>query len=207
MAKLCETIIARDIDFACDCLVTKGLEADGLIINRSDIDFSATTFNSTNPNIIESLTLKTGKYAYQVNQLGNTPFTGTQSTLEVGTYRNTWTHDIPIVVLANDPTVAHEIIDGLANGTFVLILRNKHKGCNGDAEYQIYGYTQGLVASEGTNDKYSDDTDGGWIITLQETGARMSAMFLWDTDAATTLAAYEALLPPAPEPETPGDGE
>lgn len=193
MAKLCESLIAKAIDFACDDLIVRGLESDGLIINRSDIDFAATVFDAQNPNIINSLVLKTGKKGYEVNQLGNTPFTGVQSTLEVGTYRNTWTHAIPIVVLSNTPEVAHDIIDGLSNGTFVVILRNKFKGTNGDAEYQVYGYTQGLVASEGTNDKYSEDTDGGWIITLQETGARMSAMFLFNTDATTTAAAYEAL--------------
>lgn len=193
MAKLCESLIAKAIDFACDDLIVRGLESDGLIINRSDIDFAATVFDSKNPNIINSLVLKTGKKGYEVNQLGNTPFTGVQSTLEVGTYRNTWTHAIPIVVLSNTPEVAHDIIDGLSNGTFVVILRNKFKGTSGDAEYQVYGYTQGLVASEGTNDKYSEDTDGGWIITLQETGARMSAMFLFNTDATTTAAAYEAL--------------
>ena len=193
MAKLCESLIAKAIDFACDDLIVRGLESDGLIINRSDIDFAATVFDSKNPNIINSLVLKTGKKGYEVNQLGNTPFTGVQSTLEVGTYRNTWTHAIPIVVLSNTPDVAHNIIDGLSNGTFVVILRNKFKGSTGDAEYQVYGYTQGLVASEGTNDKYSEDTDGGWIITLQETGARMSAMFLFNTDATTTAAAYESL--------------
>ena len=193
MAKLCESLIAKAIDFACDDLIVRGLESDGLIINRSDIDFAATMFDAQNPNIIKTLVLKTGKKGYEVNQLGNTPFTGVQSTLEVGTYRNTWTHDIPIVVLSNTPEVAHDIIDGLSNGTFVVILRNKFKGATGDAEYQVYGYTQGLVASEGTNDKYSDDTDGGWLITLQETGARQSAIFLFDTDAATTAAAYEAL--------------
>ena len=193
MAKLCESLIAKAIDFACDDLIVRGLESDGLIINRSDIDFAATVFDSKNPNIINTLVLKTGKKGYEVNQLGNTPFTGVQSTLEVGTYRNTWTHAIPIVVLSNTPDVAHNIIDGLSNGTFVVILRNKFKGSTGDAEYQVYGYTQGLVASEGTNDKYSEDTDGGWIITLQETGARMSAMFLFNTDAETTAAAYESL--------------
>lgn len=194
----CESLLAQDIDFACSDLVVKGLESDGIIINRGDIDFSATTFNSTNPNIIESLVLKSGKAGYKVVQLGNTPFTGTQSTLEVGTYRNTWTHQIPLAILANDPDTCKDIIDGLANGTFVAILRNKHKGTSGDAEYQVYGYTQGLVASEGTNDKYSDDTDGGWLITLQETGTRQSAMWFFDTDAATTLAAYEALLVTTP---------
>lgn len=193
MAKLCESLIAKAIDFACDDIIVRGLESDGLIINRSDIDFAATVFDAQNPNIIKTLVLKTGKKGYEVNQLGNTPFTGVQSTLEVGTYRNTWTHAIPIVVLSNTPDVAHNIIDGLSNGTFVVILRNKFKGTNGDAEYQVYGYTQGLVASEGTNDKYSEDTDGGWIITLQETGARMSAMFLFNTDAETTAAAYESL--------------
>ena len=193
MAKLCESLIAKAIDFACDDIIVRGLESDGLIINRSDIDFAATVFDAQNPNIIKTLVLKTGKKGYEVNQLGNTPFTGVQSTLEVGTYRNTWTHAIPIVVLSNTPDVAHNIIDGLSNGTFVVILRNKFKGSTGDAEYQVYGYTQGLVASEGTNDKYSEDTDGGWIITLQETGARMSAMFLFNTDATTTEAAYESL--------------
>ena len=193
MAKLCESLIAKAIDFACDDIIVRGLESDGLIINRSDIYFAATVFDAQNPNIIKTLVLKTGKKGYEVNQLGNTPFTGVQSTLEVGTYRNTWTHAIPIVVLSNTPEVAHDIIDGLSNGTFVVILRNKFKGSTGDAEYQVYGYTQGLVASEGTNDKYSEDTDGGWIITLQETGARMSAMFLFNTDATTTAAAYESL--------------
>lgn len=193
MAKLCESLIAKAIDFACDDIIVRGLESDGLIVNRSDIDFAATVFDAQNPNIIKTLVLKTGKKGYEVNQLGNTPFTGVQSTLEVGTYRNTWTHAIPIVVLSNTPDVAHNIIDGLSNGTFVIILRNKFKGSTGDAEYQVYGYTQGLVASEGTNDKYSEDTDGGWIITLQETGARMSAMFLFNTDAETTAAAYESL--------------
>lgn len=193
MAKLCESIIASAIDWSCDSLITKGLESDGIIINRDDVDFASCTMDSTNPNIIKTLVLKSTKVGYLVNQLGNTPFTGTQSTLEVGTYRNTWTHQIPIVILNNGPAVAKDIIDGLTNGSFVLILRNKHgKGTN--AEFQVYGYTQGLMASEGTNDKYSDDTDGGWIITLQETGTRMSAMFFWNTDAATTEAAYEALL-------------
>ena len=194
MANLCESIISKDIAFSCDELATKGLESDGIIMNRGDIDFSATVFDTSNPNIIKSLVLKTGKRAYEVIQAGNTPFTGTQSALEVGTYRNTFTHTVSFVVLGNDPSVSHDFIDGLANGTFVAILRNKHKGgVTGDGEYQIYGYSQGLVANEISNDKYSDDTDGGWLVNLQETGARTSAMFLFNTDASTTAAQYESL--------------
>lgn len=64
---------------------------------------------------------------------------------------------------------------------------------DGEAEYQIYGYDQGLVASAGENDKWSEDTDGGWLMTMQEQRAPRSAMFLWNTDSETTAAQYESL--------------
>lgn len=191
---LCESIISQDIDFACEDLVSKGLESDGIIINRSDIDFTKTEFDETNKNIIKSLILKTGKKGFAVKQNGNTPFTGTNSSLVVGTYRNSWTHQVAIVVLANTPDVASNIIDGLANGKFVVILRNVTKGEDGKGEYQVYGYAQGLTCSAGENDKYSEDTEGGWLMTLEETSAPKSAMFLYDTSSETTATKYESLL-------------
>ena len=190
---ICDYLISKAISVDCENQSVAGLEPNGLIINRDDIDFSATTFNAQNPNIIETLVLKSGKKAYDIIQQGATPFTGVASNLNVGTYRNTWTHDVPIAVLGNDPDIAANIIDKLSNGTFVTILRNVQKGTTGNAEYQVYGYAQGLRASEGVNEKYSEDTDGGWLITLQEQRAPKSAMFFFDTDAATTATAYEAL--------------
>lgn len=199
MANLCESIISKDIDFACEDLVSKGLESDGIIINRADIDFTQTEFDETNKNIIKTLILKSGKKGYAVKQNGNTPFTGTNSSLVVGTYRNSWTHQVAIVVLANTPDVAANIIDGLANGKFVVILRNVTKGEDGKGEYQIYGYAQGLTCSAGENDKYSEDTEGGWLMTLEETSAPKSAMFFYDTSSETTATKYESLLTEAEE--------
>lgn len=194
MANLCSSLISKDINFACEDLIVRGLEADGIIINREDIDFASTTFDTNKPNVIKSLVLKTSKKGYQVIQTGQTPFTGTQSALTVGTYRNTWQHTVSLVVLANNPEVNEKIIDGLANGTFVVILRNVSRGSTGDGEYQVYGYAQGLKASEITEEKYSEDTDGGWLVNLQENAAPRSAMFFFDTDSATTATAYDALL-------------
>lgn len=193
MANLCESLITSDIAFDCDEMSVKGMEGDGLIINREDVDFASCVIDSSNPNIIKTLALKSGKTAFDVVQLGNTPFTGLVSNLNVGTYRNTWTHDIPIAVLANDPSVAQAIIDPLSNGNFVLILRNKNKGEKGDGEYQVFGYHQGCRASAGTSEKYSEDTEGGWLITLQEANAPKSSMFFWNTDAQTTKAQYDSL--------------
>lgn len=189
----CESLIAQDIIIPCEDQVTKGLESDGIIINREDIDFTKTKFDESAPNIIKQLVLKKGKKAYAVRQEGNNPYTGTKTELNVGTYRNSWNNTLPIVVLANTPGVCANIIDGLANGKFVAILRNTTKGTDGKGEYQVFGYSQGLKASAGENDKYSDDTEGGWLMTLQETNAPKAAMFFFVTDSKTTAATYESL--------------
>jgi hypothetical protein len=173
------------------------MEPDGMIINRGDIDFAKCVFSSDNKNTITTLLLKAKKQGYPVVQLGQTPFTGTQTTLTTGTYHNTFQNQVQIVVLDNGPEVAQDIIDGLANGSFVMILRNLTKGAKGEAEYQVYGYYQGLHATEMNNEKYSEDTDGGWLVTMQESAAPKSALFFFDTDSTTTQAKYQSLMSPA----------
>lgn len=189
---LCDSYISRDITVNCDSNQSRGLEEDGIIINRNHIDFTKTVFGDKK-NIIKTLVLKAGYRGYEVRSAGATPYTGTLTSMVKGTYRNTWTSTLPIVILANSPEVVEEIVEGLANGTFVVILRNKTKGETGDSEYQVYGYYQGLMAETIENDKYSEETDGGWLATLQETGSPKAAMFLFNTDAETTAASYESL--------------
>lgn len=191
MTSTCESLIAKDIKIPCEDQVTKGLESDGLIINRNDIDFAKTVVEG---NIIKTLVLKTGKKAYEIRQEGANPFTGTKTELNVGTYRNSWKNTVAIVVLANTPDVCANIIDGLANGKFVVILRNLSKGSDGEAEYQVFGFAQALKAASGENDKYSDDTEGGWLVTLEEESVPKAAYFFYDTSSETTAAKYQSLL-------------
>lgn len=186
---LCDSYISRDITINCDSNQTRGLEEDGIIINRNHVDFTKTVFGDKK-NIIKTLVLKSGYRGYEVRSAGATPYTGTGTSMVKGTYKNTWNSTLPIVILANSPEVVEEIIEGLANGTFVVILRNKTKG---EGEYQVYGYHQGLKAETIENDKYSEDTDGGWLATLQETGSPKAAMFLFNTDEETTASMYESL--------------
>lgn len=186
---LCDSYISRDITINCDSNQTRGLEEDGIIINRNHVDFAKTVFGDKK-NIIKTLVLKSGYRGYEVRSAGATPYTGTTTSMVKGTYKNTWNSTLPIVILANSPEVVEDIIEGLANGTFVVILRNKTKG---EGEYQVYGYHQGMMAETIENDKYSEETDGGWLATLQETGSPKAAMFLWNTDGETTGATYESL--------------
>lgn len=198
MAGFCDNLIKKDIAPSCDDPIVPGIEQEGVIMNRSDLDFAATVFNATRKNVVETLAMKTGKKAYKCIVPGATPFTGTNTALATGTYRNTFTNTVSIVVLANDPDTCADIIDGLSNGEYIVVLENKFKGLQketnpGDAAFQVYGYYQGLKASEMTNDKYSEETEGGWIVNLQETKVPRSALFLYKTSYEATKAAVDTL--------------
>ena len=201
---VCDEILKKDISPSCDDPVVPGYEQEGVIIHRDDIDLGTTAFASGKPNIIETLALKSGKKGYKVVVPGNSPFTGSQTALATGTYRNTFTNTIALVVLDNGPEVCSDIIDGLANGTYVVVLENKFKGLQkettpGNCAFQVYGYYQGLRATAITNDKYSEETEGGWAVTLEEQRSPKSGLFLFKTDYDTTKAAVGTLTQAAGE--------
>ena len=189
----CESLIKKDIDTNCDTPVTRGLEANAVIINRSDIDFAKSVFATGKSNVLEALVLKTGKKGYKCFVPGKTPFTGTKTSLNVGTYVNTFNSEFAIVILDNGPETCESIIDGLANGTFVVVYENKHKGTTKDAAFQVSGFYQGMTATTLENDKYSEETEGGWKAVLTEERAPKSGLFLHKTDYETTKALFDSL--------------
>lgn len=189
----CESLIKKDIDVNCDTPVTRGLEANAVIVNRSDIDFAKSVFSTGKKNVLESLVLKTGKRAINVLYQAKLPFTGTKTSLNVGTYVNTFNNEFAIVILDNGPETCESIIDGLANGTFVVVYENKHKGTTKDAAFQVSGFYQGLTATTLENDKYSEETEGGWKAVLTEERAPKSGLFLHKTDYETTKALFDSL--------------
>lgn len=201
----CEKIISRDITINCTNPVIAGLEANAVIINRADLDRSAVLFNETRTNVIESLPLKTGSRGYKAAMVGAKPFTGTKTAMAKGTYRNTFDNDFGLVILDNDPDVVSGIIDGLANGTFVVVVENKYNNSAkattpSDSAFQVIGFYQGLVAETIENDKYSEDTEGGWSVLLKETKSPVAALFLYKTSYAVTKQLFDALTVETPPP-------
>lgn len=194
----CDALISQDIERNCLDEIVGGIEANGVIINRKDVDFSNVEFDETRKNVIAQLPLKAGKRGYKIYVPGTSPFNNTQTVLEQGTNRNTFTNDLGFVILDNDPDVCGNIIDGLANGEFVVVFENRFKNMNkentpGDSTFQIMGYYQGLRASTLENNKYSEDTDGGWNVLLQEAKSPKSGLFLFDTDINTTREKFDSL--------------
>ena len=56
------------------------------------------------------------------------------------------------------------------------------------------GLEAGLTATAMDDDKYSDDTEGGWLATLQEENAPTSGIYLYSESIAATRTALESLV-------------
>ena len=86
----------------------------------------------------------------------------------------------------------------MANGKFLVVLENQYQGTDKKNTFQVFGVEQGLSASAIESDKYSDDTQGGTSVTLQETDAPTFAYYLFETDIAATREMLESTLTVSP---------
>lgn len=179
----CDFKIAKSIDFDCENMPAKGIEKIGYIVNYDDV-LKASCNRSGN--LITALALANGAKGYKIIVPEGTPFNGTLIEAVVGTYRTKWNKTVAFVILNSGPDVSHDIIDKLANGKFVIVLENVFAGSDSKNKFEVYGFEQGLKLTAGTRDLNSDDTDGGWSVTLQEQNAPSSGLFLFnDSEAAT----------------------
>lgn len=169
---LCDFLISADIaGYDCENPMVKGAKADGLIINRKDINMSGVTYDSSNPFKVTALPLASGKTAYDIVQGGKTPFTGSQQEMAEGTYQNTFTNTVQFVILNQGTTTADQVF-ALMNGEFVVVLQNNN------GTYQVYGLEAGLRASAMVRELYNDDTLSGWLITMTEENAVKGNLFI-----------------------------
>lgn len=190
----CDYKLAADLVANCENSSVAGIRNTGWIINSDDIDRDSCARDASNPCILSTLVLKKGKKAYRMFVPGKSPYTGTNKTMATGTYRSKFTKTVGLVILDNGPDVVNDIINPLANGSFVVILENKYGGKDGKNTFEVYGYEQGLSATQLNDDKYSEETDGGWAATLEEAGAPSAGLFLFNDSVATTRIAIASLV-------------
>lgn len=198
----CSKTIEKCIKASCSNPVYSGVEATGWIFNKKEV---VPTYYQSDPNnndtidkhqVVAFSNMATLKKGYEVHQLGKTPFTGTMTEMVEGTNANTFTNTLALVVPDNSLEVSRDIIDNLANGSFVVILENSYDGGDKESKYQVFGLSKGLKATAITNDKYSEDTNGGWAVTLTEESVGLSGVFFLDTDLATTKTTIESYIAP-----------
>lgn len=180
MAK-CDKLIGACIQADCTNPVFTGVEENAWIFNKSEIagfTYAEDTDENEIANYITAISMVSGKTGYTISQLGKTPYTGTTVELAEGNFGNTFTNTVSLLVPDNSIAASHDILDQMANGKFVVVLKNSYDGSDHLSQYQVFGVKKGLTCSAMTNDKYSQDTLGGWAVTLTEEGAPCSAYFL-----------------------------
>lgn len=204
----CNSLGAVD-NIKVQCSIADGYEDLGYIVPRSDIDFAHVTYGGSFtdsqdnevivPNtVVTSIALKSGKKGKYVEQLKNA-FSGTAVSFNASDFRNTFTNSVSFNIYGNSPEVA-AIVNGLSNGEYVLVLQQKEKGTAGESAYRIFGLENGLVASEISQDNYSDTVGAGWAITMVEEKASNSALYLFISngtdvpDLTSTEAALTAMF-------------
>lgn len=197
MANLCEKLINSCIAADCNNPLFQGVDSEALIANFSDIE--SVTYDATNPSIITGITMKTdtveeqevSRCFYTVQQLGNTPYSGSNTSMTTGTYGNKFTNVISLAVVDNGPEITENIIDNLANGKFVVILKNDYVHTDGKNQYSVYGIKKGLKATAISRELYNEDTQSAWTVELTEENAPKAGLFFYVSTG--TEAAVEAL--------------
>lgn len=194
MTSICDALIDADIIHNCQDNAT-GFESDGVAFNKSDI--ASVVYSSSNPCVIESITLKTGKKGFKVKQNHKGAFSETKTSMNAGTFKNSFNNEVHIKVFDAGPEGARQVTN-IANSELVVILRQKQKNFrnfvvgSGESAFRIYGLDNGLQVSECSNDPSSEDIGNAWALTLTETGASSAALFLFSTDYETTEALVES---------------
>lgn len=173
---LCNQLIMDNINDSCDNPMFSGMDSRAIIFNYNDLKKLASDVEEGNNRIIKKFTFNTGTNPYYIINARTNPYTGTNTAVEVGDYRNTFTRTVSLFVPMDGAAASQAILDPLANGRFVVVLHNNFVNDLGDNEYQVYGYDRGLVVSSMTQTKY--ENNDYWVVELQEAGVPNSGKFL-----------------------------
>lgn len=199
MANLCEKLLDSCIAASCENPIFSGVDSKAYIFNKSEIS-ELTPSSGSDPgfeNIVEAIVMKeieegVNYMGYSIIQLGKQPYEGTNTAFAEGNISNTFTHTFNFLIPDNSPAAAH-IIDNLANGKFVVVIKNDYSGSDTKGTFQIYGAKKGLSCTGVTNEKYGD-AEGGWAITLTEENAPNSAMFFYKEGAVEDEKTLDRLV-------------
>lgn len=184
---LCEVLIAADVQVDCSNPIRAGLQPFGYIMNKSDIE-SVTESDG----IVSAIKIKTGKKAYQIQQIGRQPFNGTAIQMQENDLRNTFNKVVSFVVMDNSPEVSKDIIEPLLNGEFVVVTENKYNVESKQNAFEIVGLETGARATDINQNKY--ENQAAWVVELTETETPVANKFFFTEDYDKTKEALDALL-------------
>lgn len=187
----CTTKIADSIQGSCTQPIVPGYTGRGVLIDlTSDITW---TVDATNPRVITGISIASPDKFVAIDNVWTDAFTGSNTASNADNGRNSFTKTFTFRVPLRGAAASKDIIEPLMNSSlgFAVVLEKDDR--SGDGSYEIVGYLKGLKANADgiTRNEYENGAD--WMITMS-TNEQFAEVVLFDTNYATTLAAFETML-------------
>lgn len=192
MATICGKITSS-ITFDCDNPLQAGAEDELVLINKDDYDDAVVTVDVGNPQLITNIVLPSGVLAF--TYAGKNNSVGPKYELIKQTFAEVYNHEINFKVFKVDAATKKEL-EALAKGTVVAIVRNKHKGADGNSAYEVYGADAGLVLTQNLRDIINQENQGAFDAILKSDENSLEPHMpktFFDTSFAITKAKVDGL--------------
>ena len=188
----CAASLAANIAKDCAKPIVGGYTGRGVLIDIADL--SAVTQDGSNPRIITAITLGNSKKLSVVdNAFSQQPFngSGSQSNTDDGMMKHRKT--LVLTIPKRGAKASKEIVEPTYQSPLGYIAVLEKKDRNGDGSFEVVGFEQGLQANADGIVRNEYENGGCTIVTMSTNEVNYEYSF-FDTDYATTLAAFEALL-------------
>ena len=187
----CTGKITADFVVDCDNLPIAGLESNAIIINKDDIDYTATTISGGNRVLATNLVLKEGKtgYSFQGVKQSNSK---NWELVPKDNLPNKYKHVFNGIVF--NPTALNKLqVANLALGAkYVVVVEQLWKGADSDEAFEILGLNAGLILTEAKNASNENDNTISLVLSSQEGYEEpLLPRTLLITDYATTKTAFD----------------
>jgi hypothetical protein len=187
----CAGNLAANIAKDCDHPLVGGYTGRGLLIPLSNrLNFPV---DATNPRIITGITMGQDDKLAIIDNVWPSAFTDsvTQSNADAGRlqYNKGFTFRIPL----RGAGVSKNIVEPLADAPLGYMAVLEKKDRVGDGSYEVVGYGQGLTVNPDGIMRNENENDGDIVVTMS-CEEQFFEVTLFDTDYATTKAAFETLM-------------
>lgn len=187
----CAGALAGNIAKDCAHPMAGGYTGRGLLIPLSNT--LTYVVNASNPRILTSISMGAGEKLAVIDNVWPSAFDGsqTQSDTDDGRlqYGKTFTFRIPL----RGAGVSKDIVEPLAESPLGYLAVLEKKDRRGDGSYEVVGYCQGLqVNADGV--MRNENENGGDVVVTMSCKEQYFEVTMFDTDYATTKAAFETLM-------------
>lgn len=187
----CAEEITADILLDCDNQPIGGLEVTAVIINKDQIDRSATTFDVANPILMTNLQLLSGNTGYKIQGIKQSN-AKSYSLVVNENAPDKWLHQFNGIIF--NPTAANkEQLNKLSqDGRYIVVIEQLWKGANDESAFEVLGYNVGLKLTESVNNSIENQNGVTLVLASESSYEETDVPYtLLETDYATTKAAFD----------------